>query len=98
MSYSFNVRAATKAEARAEVEAKFDAEVIKHQPSHARDKAQALANLDNALALLADDDTKDVSISMSGALSLTNWQDQENCEIVGVTINCSLGYVSRPAA
>lgn len=95
MSYSFNVKAATKAAARAAVAKKFDEEVVKHQPSHKRDRDSVMANLDASLALLADDDSRDVVVMMSGSLALENWDHQETCGITGVTLNCSVGYANR---
>lgn len=65
MSYSFTVRAPSKAAAKDAVSAKFD-EVIAIQPIHARDKAAALANAGTVIDLLADDDTRDVSVSVAG--------------------------------
>jgi hypothetical protein len=74
MSYSFQVKAATKAEAKAAVEAEFD-KVVEQQPEHARDKAAALANANASIDLLADDDTQDVSVSCNGYIS---WCVEDN--------------------
>ncbi|MET4190686.1 MULTISPECIES: hypothetical protein [unclassified Bradyrhizobium] len=52
MSYSFNVKAASKDEAKAVVAAEFD-KVVSQQPIHARDKAAALANANAVIDLLA---------------------------------------------
>lgn len=68
MSYSFNVRAATKALAKLAVAAKF-AEVATAQACHERDKKQALAAADAFIDLVSDDDTKDISVAMNGYLT-----------------------------
>ena len=66
MSYSFSVKAATKAEAKAAVEAEFD-KVVASQPIHARDKAVALANASAVIDLLMDVPAdKLVSVSVNG--------------------------------
>lgn len=70
MSYSFTVRKPTKAEAKAEVAAQFS-EVVNSQPIHERERAAALALADTFVDLLADDETKDVTVHVSGSLS---WQ------------------------
>jgi hypothetical protein len=71
MSYSLSVRAPTKAALLAAVAAKFDAEVVTPQPVHAKDRDQVLSTATAAVNLLADDDTQDVQISLSGSLSWT---------------------------
>lgn len=96
MSYSFQVKAATKAEAKAAVEAKFD-EIISQQPIHARDRAAVLANANAVIDLLADDDTKDVSVSCNGYLS---WSGEgaftpETAAVGSCAITASAGYTTR---
>lgn len=71
MSYSFNVQAASKAAAKEAVATKFD-EVIASQPIHARDKAAALANANAVIDLLADDDARNISVSVNGYVG---WQE-----------------------
>lgn len=71
MTYSLSVRAATKAAILAAVAAAFDDQVVARQPVHAKDREQVLANATAAVNLLADDDTQDVQISLSGSLSWT---------------------------
>ena len=53
MSYSFSVKAASKAEAKAAVAREFD-RVVETQPIHARDREAALANANAVIDLLAD--------------------------------------------
>jgi len=88
MSYSFNVRGANKAEAKAAVAAKF-AEIVQQQPIHARDAAAVQANADNAIDLLNDDDTRDISVSVNGSLSWFN-ADTERLSAVSISSMSSL--------
>lgn len=74
MSYLFNVKAASKAAAKDAVAVEFD-KVVAAQPIHARDRAAMLANASTVIDLLADDDTKDVSVSCSGSVSWTGTGD-----------------------
>ena len=67
MSYSFNVLAANKAEAKEKVAAKM-AEVAQNQPCHAHDQAQACAAADAFIDLLPDDAEKTLSVSVNGSL------------------------------
>lgn len=67
MSYSFNVRAATKVEAKNNVATEL-AKVVANQPTHAHDQAQAQAAADAFIDLLPDDDAKDVSVSVNGSM------------------------------
>jgi len=64
MSYSFNVKAANKADAKAAVAVEFE-NVIASQPVHARDKAAALANADAVIDLLVDEAPAGQVISVS---------------------------------
>ena len=67
MSYSFNIRAATKAAAMLAVAAKM-AEIVQSQPSHALDHAQAIAAAGAFVDVLPDDESKDVSVSVHGSV------------------------------
>lgn len=66
MSYSFHVRAASKAEAIAKVSQQMAA-TVKAQPFHEVDQAHALAAADAFIGLLPDSDTQDVVVSISGS-------------------------------
>lgn len=68
MSYSFQVRGSTKAEAIEKVKAEM-AKVVEVQPVHAADQAQAVAAAESFVALLPDDDARDVTVSLSGSVS-----------------------------
>jgi hypothetical protein len=76
MSYSFTVKAATKDDAKAAVEAAFD-NVVAQQPIHARDKAAALANASAVIDLLMDVPAdKHVSVSVNGYVGWMLGDDQ----------------------
>lgn len=94
MSYSFNVKAADKAAAKEAVAAKFDSDVIANQAVHARDRAAVLANANTVIDLLADDDTKDVSVSCSGSVS---WGSAAGDEPLfsSVSIACNASHAVR---
>lgn len=72
MSYSFAVRAATKAEAREKIAAEFD-RVEVAQRCHVTDRAAAQAAAFAFVDFLQDDETKDVQVSVNGSLGGT-WQ------------------------
>lgn len=88
MSYSLTARAPTKALVLQMLADKFDAEVLKHQLVHARDRAQALATAQVFVDLLADDDTKDVNVTLSGGLSFN--PDGESLQGASVSVGASL--------
>lgn len=97
MSYSFNVRGANKAAAKEAVAMKF-AEVVAGQLVHEKDQAAVLSNAGAAIDLLADDDTKDVSVSCNGYVS---WPGPDASLLNSVSIACSANHAVRqptPAA
>lgn len=96
MSYSFNVRAANKADAIAAVEVEFD-KVVAGQPVHARDRAAVLANVNAVIDLLADDDTKDISVTCGGYVSWQSAEPPEQVPLTSASISASAGYLSRDA-
>jgi hypothetical protein len=93
MSYSFQIRAATKAEAKAKVAAELD-KVAAAQVCHERDKAQATFRA--FIDLVADDDSQDLAVTCSGSLSGT-WQGSDVVRISGANIMTSAGLVPRLA-
>lgn len=95
MSYSFNVRAPNKAEAKAMVNAKMD-ETVVSQPVHAKDCAQAKAAAATFIDLLTEDESKDVSVSMNGYLS-GNWVGNDIERINGASVSISAGHAEKPA-
>lgn len=93
MSYSLSFRAADKAAAKATAETKFD-EIVAQQPGHSADKPAALANVNAAIDLLADNDDMDVSVSMNGWLQGT-YADNQFVHVSGASINASASYTVR---
>lgn len=71
MSYSFQVRGATKAEALGKVKAELD-KVVLAQPIHTTDKQQAFATAESFVALLADDADYDVCVSVHGSVMVAD--------------------------
>jgi hypothetical protein len=76
MSYSFQVRAALKAEALAKVAEEL-AKVVEGQPVHAADAPAAQVAAEAFVGLIVDDETKDVQVSVSGSLWLNETGLQE---------------------
>lgn len=68
MSYSFTVRAASKAEAKAKVAADLD-KVVTAQPDHAKDRNAAQAAADAFIDMLVEDASRDVVVAVNGWLS-----------------------------
>lgn len=97
MSYSISTKAATKAEAKAAIAAKFDETVLPSQPIHNHDRAAALATADTFVDLLGDDETKDVSVSLSGWVSWAGSIDSPN-GFVCASVSASASLVAREAS
>jgi len=95
MSYSFSVKAATKAAAKEAFAAKFDEAVVAHQPIHSRDRAAVLANANTTIDLLADDDSKDVMVSANGYVSWSSGLTGDDAAFTSAAIACSAGHANR---
>jgi|InoplaM3SPM_1038593.scaffolds.fasta_scaffold53306_1 hypothetical protein len=93
MSYSFTVKASTKSEAKSAVAAKM-AEVAEQQSAHARDRDQAVAAASAFIDQLADDESKDVAVSLSGYLSWTGAQGGD-MRVTGATVSVGAHLVDR---
>lgn len=93
MSYSFNIKAATKGDAKAAVLAKVD-EIVAQQPVHARDRAAVLANAGTTIDLLADDDNKDIAVTCNGYVSWASGT-VDDAAFNSVSISCSAGHSNR---
>lgn len=93
MSYSFQVKAPTKAAAKEAVTAKFD-EIVVQQPIHARDRAAVICNAVAVIDLLADDDSKAIVVSCNGYVS---WPSGgvEDARLSSASISASASYVDR---
>lgn len=85
MSYSFSIRAATKAEASDKVATELS-NVVNSQPVHAADREQAEAAVNSILGLLRDDGDQDISLTVSGSC----WSVDSGLNSVGLNINASL--------
>jgi hypothetical protein len=92
MSYSFQVKTGTKAEAKAAVEAAFDA-VVAQQSIHKRDRDAALATANAMIDLLVDDPDLWVSVSVNGYVSWRTPVYDENSELQGASVSVSASLV-----
>lgn len=98
MSYSFQVRAATKSEAKDKVAAKFK-EVVAAQACHERDREPALAAA-NAMIDLLDDtaaEDREVSVMMSGYLS-GRWVVSDVSSVTATSVSVQTAWMSKEAA
>lgn len=96
MSYSFNITAANKAAAKEAVAKKFDEEAVAHQEIHKRDREIVLATVNNAIDLMATDETRDVTVSCSGNLSYRSTEDDlAGVPLTHVSINVATACVNR---
>jgi copper(I)-binding protein len=86
MSYSFSVKAATKAEAIKLANEQFDAVEVA-QPVHAADMPGAKEATAAFTNLLADDDKCDTTVSVNGSV----WSPPEGLRQVSININVGLG-------
>jgi hypothetical protein len=84
MSYSFTITATTKAEAKERVAAEFD-KVVTQQPAHVRDRASALAAAGAFLDLIADDESKDFTVTVNGSVSWQAVLEPGNAETIPLT-------------
>lgn len=95
MSYSFGIKAENKQEAKAAVMAKFDEMVVATQPIHERDRGAVLANAAMVIDLLADDDTKDITVSCNGYVSWHRYDEDGAAAFSSAAISCSAGHANR---
>lgn len=95
MSYSLSVRAANKAEAKAAVGVELD-KVVASQPIHARDRAQAEAAAHAFIDQLADDDSRDVCVNVSGSLGWSGTLGQDGNGITSASVGVS-AYLTQAA-
>jgi hypothetical protein len=90
MSYSFTVRAATKAEAKNAVAAKL-ADVVRHQPAHAVDQDKAHAAACAFIDALANDATRDIHVGMYGSVTTSG------AGPISVVANVAVSFADRKA-
>jgi copper(I)-binding protein len=90
MSYSFSIRAATKAAAKAALAQRMAATAVA-QACHARDLVPAINAGGAFIDLLADDESKDVVVNMSGSL-MGKWEgsDVVHCENINLSVSAGL--------
>lgn len=92
MSYAFSVRAPNKAAACQQVEEELS-KVVASQPIHKKDQDQALVAALEFIGLLRDDESRDVSVSVSGYLS---WEGVDAAGgITGTNISVTATLVAR---
>lgn len=98
MSYSFSIRAATKAAAILAVAAAFD-QANAQQPCHKLDREQALGAATSFINLLPEDDTRDVAVSMNGYVSGTfSGNELTHLQAASVTVSAALVQRQETAA
>ena len=85
MSYSFSVRAASKAEASKKVSDEL-VKVLQSQPVHTEDNKQASDAAEAFIALMADDNTKDIAVSMNGSI----WKSDAGIQQASVSVSVNL--------
>jgi hypothetical protein len=99
MSYSFNFRAASKADARLQAKTAFDG-VVDMQLVHTQDRTAALSALDQYLDMLVDDG-RDVMVTVNGSVSY-EWvpdADQAHVPLTSASLSVSAYLVAKePAA
>ena len=91
MSYSFTVKVSRKADVEQAVREEFS-KVIAQQPIHEKDQEQAVAAANSMVNVLADDDTKDVRVSVNGYLS---WQDHGEKRIMSASVSTTASLHDR---
>lgn len=91
MSYSFNVKGASKSEAIDMVRAKMR-DIAVQQPVHNKDQLHVVATAKTFIDMLEDDEAKDVQVSVNGSISTT-----EN-GVSNVAVSVSAHLVQRTAA
>lgn len=96
MSYSFNVIAGTKAEAKAKVAAKL-AEVVAQQPIHALERDQAQATADAFIDLAPDRPEMDLSVSLHGSVGWSGTYP-DAYEVTHISCGTSIGHCERKPA
>lgn len=90
MSYSFNGRAATKAEAKVAIAAEFD-KVVAGQPIHKGDRDAAQAAAFAFVDILEDNDQKDYTFSCYGSVSYNS----DTGIITNANMSATAGMVSK---
>lgn len=94
MSYSFSIKADSKARAEIDVRDQL-VKVCEQQKVHTHDCDQAQAAAEAFIRLLADDNTKDVVVNVSGSLG---WESTASGDPSFMSANLSVqAYLTRRA-
>jgi hypothetical protein len=72
--------------------------VVTQQPVHAADAKQAQAAADAQVDLLQEDDSKDVTVYVSGSLGWTGQMEDGNYTSANVSVGAGLQPREQPAA
>lgn len=94
MSYSFSIKAASKAEALVAVAAEFD-KVVASQEVHKADKDLAMKHAEAVVGFLPDDPVREVAVSCNGYLSWSALPAEQH--FGGVSVACSASLVEKKA-
>lgn len=89
MSYSFNVRAGTKAEVLEKVAAELN-QAVADQPIHSADREQAEAAASAFLGILPEVDDKDYFISVNGSVGYQGEGEERVITTASVGVSASL--------
>jgi hypothetical protein len=93
MSYSFNVTATSKAEAKEKIAAQFDT-ILASQPVHAADRASAQAAAQSYVDMLQDPaDGEEIAVSVNGYVS---WRAEG--EFTGASVGVTASVRAKAAA
>lgn len=92
MSFSFKVQASTKAAVVNLVAAKLDEVIAGGQRPHEVDRAAAIKNVQEALALVTNTDpARDFAVGVWGSVSMS-----ETFGVTAVSISCTAELATRP--
>ena|ERR1041385_4506015 len=97
MSYSFIVRAVSKAEAKSKVSEELR-KVVEAQPVHLADHVQAQAVADAFIDLLPEDDSKGLQVNVHGSVSWIPGGDTAPQTIIGASVGVSASHIERAVA
>jgi glycosyltransferase A (GT-A) superfamily protein (DUF2064 family) len=94
MSYSFTIRAATKALAGAAVAAELT-KVAASQPVHKADQAPVQAAAEGFINMLKDDEAQDVCVEIHGSVSWRSVGDDERQQFTAASVGVSAYLAPR---
>ena len=98
MSFSFTVRAATKADALSKLVAEME-RVAAAQPSHEIDKAHVVSLAESYAGFVDDEEGKDFVIAMSGSLGWRGtWGGDDGVVITSAQVSVNACLLARDPA